>query len=138
MTFIVTAITTAVDRAIPKSQSVPSESNPISDETLALIKEKCRLRRQDSRTKDQAAKTCINQLQKQVKGDFRIEMQASCEKFCNLKSDPSESWAQNQEFPKAQARVGEIIQHCAMQTKLRRPTLIKRNSLPNLLKGTSA
>ena len=34
--FIVSAISTAVDRAIPKSKSVQSESNPISDETLAL------------------------------------------------------------------------------------------------------
>ena len=37
--FIVTAISTAVDKAIPKSKSVRPESNPISDETLALIKE---------------------------------------------------------------------------------------------------
>ena len=43
--FIVSAISTAVDRAIPKSKSVRSESNPSSDETLALIKEKRRLRR---------------------------------------------------------------------------------------------
>ena len=38
--FIVTAISTAVDKAIPKSKSVRPESNPISDETKALIKEK--------------------------------------------------------------------------------------------------
>ena len=43
--FIVSAISTAVDRAIPKSRRVRSESNPISDETLALIKEQRRLRR---------------------------------------------------------------------------------------------
>ena len=36
--FIVTAISTAVDKAIPKSKSTRSESNPISDETIALIK----------------------------------------------------------------------------------------------------
>ena len=36
---IVSAISTAVDRAIPKSKSVQSESNPISEETLAQIKE---------------------------------------------------------------------------------------------------
>ena len=36
--FIVSAISTAVDKAISKSNSVRSESNPISDETLALIK----------------------------------------------------------------------------------------------------
>ena len=38
--FIVSAISTAVDKAIPKSKSMQSESNPISDETIALIKEK--------------------------------------------------------------------------------------------------
>ena len=41
--FIVTAISTAVDKAIPKTKSVRSESNPISDETIALTKEKRRL-----------------------------------------------------------------------------------------------
>ena len=51
--FIVTATSTAVDQAIPKSKSVRPESNPISDETLALIKEKRRLRRQK---KDPAVK----------------------------------------------------------------------------------
>ena len=40
--FIVTAISTTVDKAIPKAKSVRSESNPISDETIALIKEKRR------------------------------------------------------------------------------------------------
>ena len=44
--FVVTAISTAVDKAIPKSKSVQSESNPISDKTIALITEKRRLRRQ--------------------------------------------------------------------------------------------
>ena len=65
--FIVSAISTAMDKAIPKSESVRSESNPISDETIALIKEKRRLRRQYSQNKVPAAKTRINQLQKQVK-----------------------------------------------------------------------
>ena len=37
--FVVSAISTAVDRAIPKSKSVRSESKPISNETLVLIKE---------------------------------------------------------------------------------------------------
>ena len=40
--FIVSAISTAIDKAIPKSKSVQSESNPICDETIALIKEKRR------------------------------------------------------------------------------------------------
>ena len=88
--FMVTAISTAVNKAILKSKDVRSESNPISDETRVLIKEKRRLWRQCSQNKDPAVKMHINQLQKQVKD----ETQASWEKFCNsisLKSDPSQS-----------------------------------------------
>ena len=36
--FIVTAVSTAIDKAILKSKSMQSESNPISDEILVLIK----------------------------------------------------------------------------------------------------
>ena len=54
-----------------------SESNPISDETLMLIEEKRRLRRQYSQNKNLAVKTRINQLQKQVKEKLRVETQAS-------------------------------------------------------------
>ena len=79
--FIVSAISTAVDKAISKSKSVQSESNPISNET-ALIEEKRRLKRQYSQNKDLAVKTRINQLQKQVKEELRVETQASWEKFC--------------------------------------------------------
>ena len=84
-----------------------TESNPISEETLALIKEKRRLRRQYPQIKDPAVKTLINQLQKQVKEDLRIESQASWEKFCNsisLESNPSESWRKIKNFlkPKGQ------------------------------------
>ena len=105
--FIVSAISTAVDKAIPKSKSVRSESNPISDETLALIKEKRRLRRQYSQNKDPAVKKRINQLQKQVKEELRVKTQASWEKFCNsisLETDPSESWRKIKNFlkPKGQ------------------------------------
>ena len=82
--FIISAISTAVDQAIPKSKSVRTESNPISEETLVLIKEKRRLRRQYSRIKDPAVKTCSNQLQKQVKEDLRVESQASWEKILQL------------------------------------------------------
>ena len=60
-----TALHTAVDKAILKSKSVRPESNPISNETLALIKEKRKLRRQYSQRKDLAVKTRINQFQKQ-------------------------------------------------------------------------
>ena len=80
--FIVTAINTGVDKAIPKSKSVRPESNPIADGTLMLIKEKHRLRRQYSRKKDPAVKTCINQLQKQVKEELKVESLVSWETFC--------------------------------------------------------
>ena len=68
--FIITAISTAVNKAIPKFNSVRPESNPISDETMVLIKEKRRLRRQYSQNKDLAVKMRINQLQKQVKEEL--------------------------------------------------------------------
>ena len=105
--FIVTALHTAVDKAIPKSKSVRPESNPISNETLALIKEKRKLRRQYSQMKDPAVKKRINQLQKQVKDDLRVESQASWEKFCNsisLEADSNESWRKIKNFlkPKGQ------------------------------------
>ena len=64
--FIVTAISTAVDKAILESRNVQSESNPIFDETIALIKEKRKLRRQYSQNKDPAVKraltSCRNKL----------------------------------------------------------------------------
>ena len=55
--FIVTAISTAVDQAIPKCKSVRSESNPISDEIIALIKEK-RVKR--------ALSSCRNKLRRKL------------------------------------------------------------------------
>ena len=105
--FIVTAISTAVDKAIPKSKSVRPESNPISDETLALIKEKRRLRRQYSQNKDPSIKTRINQLWKQVKEELKVESLVSWEKFCNsisLETYPNESWCKIKNFlkPKGQ------------------------------------
>ena len=104
--FIVTAISTAVDKAFPKSKSVRPESNPISDETLALIKEKRRLRGH-SQKKDPAIKTRINQLQKQVKEELKVESLVSWEKFCNsisLETDSDESWRKIKNFlkPKGQ------------------------------------
>ena len=79
----------------------------MSEETLALIKEKCRLRRQYSQIKDPAVKTRINQLQKQVKEDLRVETQASWKKFCNsssLESNPSESWRKIKNFLKSKGQ----------------------------------
>ena len=46
--FIVTAISTTVNKAIQTSKSGRPESQPVTDETLVLIKEKRRLRRQYS------------------------------------------------------------------------------------------
>ena len=83
------------------------ESNPISSATLVLIKEKCRLRRQYSQKKDPAIKTRINQLQKQVKEELKIESLVSWEKFCNsisLETNSTESWHKIKNFlkPKGQ------------------------------------
>ena len=105
--FIVIPISTTVDKAIPKSKSVRPESNPISNTTLALIKEKRRLRRQYSQKKDPAIKTRINQLQKQVKEELKIESLVSWEKFCNsisLETNSTESWRKIKNFlkPKGQ------------------------------------
>ena len=105
--FIITEIHTAVDKAILTSKSVRPESNPISNETLALIKEKRRLRRQYSQKKDPAVKTRINQLQKQVKEELKVESLVSWEKFCNsisLENNPNESWRKIKNFlkPKGQ------------------------------------
>ena len=137
--FIVTALHTVVDKAIPKSKSVRPESNRISNETLALIKEKRKLRRQYSQMKDPAVKTRINQLQKQVKDDLRVESQASWGKFCNsisLETDSNQSWRKIKNFLKK--RVSAIILLCITLPKSPRPTLTKRNSLPNLSKDTLA
>ena len=93
--FIITAISTAVDKAIPTSKSGHPESQPVSDETLALIKEKRRLRRQHSRAHDPLVKTRINQLQKEIKDNLRIESQVTWEKFCNhisSETNHTESW----------------------------------------------
>ena len=113
--FIITVLHTAVDKAIPKSKSERPESDPISNETLVLIKEKRKLRRQYSQMKDPAVKTRINQLQKQVNDDLWVESQASWEKFCNsisLKSDSNKSWHKIKNFlnPKGQ-RDYPTLQH---------------------------
>ena len=101
--FITTAISTAVDKAIPTSQSGRPESQPISEETLALIKEKRKLRRQYSQVHDPLVKTRINQLQKEIKDNLTIESQASWEQFCNdinLETNHTESWRKIKNFPK--------------------------------------
>ena len=79
------------------------ETNPISEETLALIKEKRRLRRQYSQKKDPAVKTHINQLQKQVKDELKVESLVSWENFYNsvsLETNSNESWRKIKNFHK--------------------------------------
>ena len=101
--FIVTAIITAVDKAIPTSKSGHPESQPVSEESIALIKEKRRLRRQYSQAHDSLVKTRINQFQKEIKDNIRIESQASWEKFCNdisLETNHTESWRKIKSFLK--------------------------------------
>ena len=100
---IAPAISTAVDKAIPTSKSGRPESQPISEETLALIKEKRKLRRQYFQAHDPLVKTRINQLQKEIKDNLRIESQASWEKFCNdisLETSHTESWRKIKNFLK--------------------------------------
>ena len=112
--FIVTAISTAVDKAIPTSKSGRPESQPVSDQTLALIEEKRRLRRQYSQAHDPLVKTRINQLQKEIKDNLRIESQASWEKFCNdisLETSHTESWRKIRKT-KGSARLSGIASRC--------------------------
>ena len=93
--FIVTAISTAVDKAIPTSKSRRPGSQPVSEESLALIKEKRRPRRQYSQTHNPLVKIRIDQLQKEIKDNLRIESHDSWEKFCNdisLKTNHTEIW----------------------------------------------
>ena len=105
--FIVTAVSTAVDKAIPTSKIGCPESQPALEESLALIKEKQRLMQQHSQVHDPLVKTHINQLQKEIKDNLRIESQASWEKFCNdisLETSHTESWRKIKNFlkPKGQ------------------------------------
>ena len=61
--FIITAISTAVDKAIPTSKRGRPESQPVSEESLTLNKEKRGLRWQYSQAHDPLVTTRINQLQ---------------------------------------------------------------------------
>ena len=101
--FIVTAISTAMDKAILTFKGRRPKSQPVSDETLALIKEKRRLRRQYSQAHDPLVKTRINQLQKEIKDNLRIESQASWQKFCSdisLETNQTGSWRKIKNFLK--------------------------------------
>ena len=133
---IITAVRTAADKAIPTSKSGRPESQLVKDDTLALIKKKCRLRRQYSQAHDPLVKTRINQLQKEIKDNIRIESQASWEKFCNdisLETNHTESWRKIKNFLKP-----KIIRDCVLMRKPLRLTQIRRNSLSNMSKDTLA
>ena len=130
--FIITALHTAVDKAIPKSESERPESDPISNETLALIKEKRKLRRLYSQMKDPAVKTRINQLQKRVP---RLVGKNSATPLA-WRLTQMNFGVKSKTF--SSRRVSAIILPCSTLTKLPRPTPTKRNSLLNLSKGTSA
>ena len=128
--FIITAISTAVDKAIPTSKRGRPESQPVSEESLALIKEKYRLRWQYSQAHDSLVKTRINQLQKEIKANLRIESQSSWEKFCNdisLETNHTESWRKIKSF--SNQRASAIIRLCNSMPNPPRLTLIKLNSL---------
>ena len=73
---IITAISTAVDKAIPTSESWCPEGQPVLKESLALIKEKRRLMRQYSQALDPLVKTCIN---KKPQGASWVAVRGVCE-----------------------------------------------------------
>ena len=75
---------------------------------IIIIKEKRKLRQQYSQAHDPLVKTRINQLQKEIKDNLRIESQASWEKFCkdiSLETNHTESWRKIKNFlkPKGQS-----------------------------------
>ena len=117
--FIITAISTEVDKAIPTSKSGHPESQPVSDETLALIKEKHRLRWQYSQAHDPLVKTHINQLQKEIKDNLRIESQAIWEQFCtniSLETNHTESWHEIKSFLKPKGQRNYLALHLNAKT----------------------
>ena len=137
--FIVTAISTAVGKAISTSKSGRPESQPVSDETLALIKEKRRLRRQCSQAHDPLVKTRINQLQKEIKDNLRIESQACWEKFCNdisLETNHTESWRKIKNFLKPESQRDYPALH--FDAKTAKTNVDKAQLFPNLSKDILA
>ena len=120
---------TAVDKAIPTSKSVRPESNPISNETLALIKEKRRLRRQYSQKKEQAEKRALMSCRNKLAGKNSATPLAQRTTPMILRAKLRTSLSR---------RVSVTIQLCITRTESPRPTPIKRNSLPNLLRDISA
>ena len=108
-------IDTAVNKAIPTSKNGGPESQPASEESLALIKEKHSLRQQYSQAHDPL-----------IEDNLRIESQASWEKFCNdisletniLSLGVKSKTSSNQ-------RVSAIIRLCDLMRKPPRLRLIR-------------
>ena len=90
--------------------------------------------------KDPAVKVRINQLQTQVKEEFRAETQASWEKFCksaiSLETNLSESWHKINNFLKPKGQRNYLTMH--NDDKVTKTNTNKAQLLPNLSKGTSA
>ena len=89
------------------------------DETLALIKEKCGLKRQYSQAHDPFVKTPIHQLQKVINDNFRIESQTSWKKFYNdisLETNHTESWPEIKNFLKAKGQHDYLALHLNAKT----------------------
>ena len=106
-------------KAIPASKSGRPEIQPVSDETLVVIKEKCRLRRKYSQAHDPLVKTRINQWQKKIKDNLRMESQANWEKFCNeisLESNHTESWRKIENFLKPKGLRDYLALHLDAKT----------------------
>ena len=96
-------IDTYAGKAIPTSKGGRPESQPVSEESLALIKKKPTLRWQYSQAHDPLVKTRINQLQKEIKDNLRIELRVSWEKFYNnisLETNHTKSWRKIKTFLK--------------------------------------
>ena len=64
-------------------------------------------------------KTRINQLQKEIKDNLRIELQASWEKFCNdisLETNHTESWCKIKHFLKPKGQHDYLALHLDAKT----------------------
>ena len=84
----------AVNTSTSKTYSCNDPKPPIIQATLALIKEKRRLRLLYNNTEDPNTKSTINKLQKELRTKLNQETTISWEKFCNsisLESDPKKN-----------------------------------------------
>ena len=64
-------------------------------------------------------KTCINQLQKEIKDNLRIESQTSWEKFCNditLETNHTQSWHKIKNFLRPKGQCDYLALHLNVKT----------------------